>query len=98
MEIVFVTVIGAGLGALVRYLVPGRRSYGMALLPAVGGAATAAIWAILVWFGWAFDGGWIWAVSIAGGVLASVLVAALLPRARAAADTRALHALTGGRL
>ena len=98
MEIVFVTVIGAGLAAIVRYLVPGRRSYGMALLPAVGGAATAAVWAILVWLGWTFDGGWIWVVSIAGGVLVSVLVAVLLPRARAAADTRALHALSGGRL
>jgi len=98
VEIVFVTVIGAGLGALVRYLVPGRRSYGMALLPAVGGAATAAVWALLVWLGWTFDGGWIWVVSLASGVLASILVAVLLPRARAAADTRALHALSGGRL
>lgn len=98
MEIVFVTVIGAGLGAIVRYLVPGRRSYGMALLPAVGAAATAAIWAILVWVGLAFDAGWIWIISIAGGVLVSVLVAVLLPRVRAAADARALHALSGGRL
>lgn len=98
MEIVFVTVIGAVLGAIVRYLVPGRRSYGMALLPGVGAAATAAVWAILVWLGWAFDGGWIWAVSIAAGVITSILVAVLLPRARAAADTRALHALSGGRL
>lgn len=98
MEIVFVTVIGAGIGAVVRYLVPGRRSYGMALLPAVGAAATAAVWAILVWAGWTFDGGWIWVVSIGAGLIASVLVAVLLPRARAAADTRALHALSGGRL
>jgi len=97
VEIVFVTVIGAMLGALVRYLVPGRRSYGIALLPAVGGAVTAAVWAILVWLGWAFDGGWIWAVSIAAGIVASVLVAALLPRARAASDARALHTLSGGR-
>ncbi len=97
MEIVFVTVIGAALGALVRYLVPGRRSYGIALLPAVGGAATAAVWAILVWLGWSFDGGWIWTVSIATGVVVSLLVAVLLPRARAASDARALHALSGGR-
>ena len=98
MEIVFVTVIGAGLGALIRYLVPGRRSYGMALLPAVGAAVTAAVWAILVWLGWSFDGGWIWAVAIGTGVVADILVAALLPRARAASDARRLHELTGGRL
>lgn len=98
MEIVFVTVIGAGLAAVVRYLVPGRRSYGMALLPAVGAAVTAAVWALLVWLGWTFDGGWIWVVSLGAGLIASILVAVLLPRARAAADTRALHALSGGRL
>jgi hypothetical protein len=98
VEIVFVTVIGAGLAAVVRYLVPGRRSYGMALLPAVGAAVTAAVWALLVWLGWTFDGGWIWVVSLGAGLIASILVAVLLPRARAAADTRALHALSGGRL
>lgn len=98
MEIVFVTVIGAGLGGLVRYLVPGRRSYGAALLPAVGAAVTAGVWAILVWFGWPFDGGWIWTVSIGVGILADLAVALLLPRARAASDARALHALSGGRL
>lgn len=98
MEIVFVTVIGAGLGGIVRYLMPGRRSYGLALLPAVGAAVTAVVWAVLVWFGWPFDGGWIWTVAILAGVAADVAVALALPRARAAADARALHELTGGRL
>ncbi|MCS0499024.1 hypothetical protein [Protaetiibacter mangrovi] len=98
MEIVFVTFIGAGIGAILRYLVPGRRSYGLALLPAVGAALTAGVWAVLVWFGWPFDGGWIWTVSITAGIVVDLLVAVLLPRARDAADARALHSLTGGRL
>lgn len=98
MEIVFVTVIGAGLGGLIRYLVPGRRTYGLALLPAVGAAATSGVWALLVWLGWRFDGGWIWTVSILAGIAADLAVALLLPRARDAADARALHELTGGRL
>lgn len=98
MEIVFVTVIGAGLGGIVRYLMPGRRTHGLALLPAVGAASTAAVWAILVWFGWPFDGGWIWTVSIIAGVAADVAVAIALPRVRDAADERRLHELTGGRL
>jgi len=98
VEIVFVTVIGAGIGGVIRYLLPGRRTYGLALLPAVGAAATAAVWAILVWFGLTFDGGWIWVISLAAGVLASAGVGIFLPRARDAADARALHELSGGRL
>ncbi|QNO38274.1 hypothetical protein H4J02_04410 [Protaetiibacter sp. SSC-01] len=98
MEIVFVTVIGAGIGGVIRYLIPGRRTYGLALLPAVGAAATAAVWAILVWFGWPFDGGWIWVASLVAGALASAVVALVLPRSRDAADARALHELSGGRI
>ncbi|PZQ88140.1 MAG: hypothetical protein DI534_11745 [Leifsonia xyli] len=98
MEIVFITFIGAGIGALVRYLVPGRRSYGLALLPAIGAAASSVVWAALVWLGWPFDGGWIWTVSISAGVIASLVIALVLPRLRDAADARALHQLTGGRL
>ncbi len=98
MEIVFVTVIGAGIGGLIRYLLPGRRTHGLALLPAVGGAATVAVWAILVWLGLTFDGGWIWVVSLAAGAAASIAVGLILPRVRDAADARALHELSGGRL
>lgn len=98
MEIVFVTVIGAGLGGIIRYLMPGRRSYGLAVLPAVGAAVTAVVWAVLVWFGWPFDGGWIWVTAILSGVAADVAVAIALPRVRDAADQRMLHDLSGGRL
>ena len=69
MELAYVTVIGAALGALARYALPGRRSYGLFLLPAIAAAVTAAVWVGLVWLGWTFDGGWIWVVSlVAGGV------------------------------
>lgn len=98
MEIVFVTVIGAGLGGLIRYLVPGRRTYGLALLPAVGAAATSVVWAILVWLGWPFDGGWIWTVAIGAGIVVDLITAILIPRLRDAADLRRLHHLTGGRV
>ncbi|WP_166869508.1 MULTISPECIES: hypothetical protein [unclassified Salinibacterium] len=82
MEIVFVTVIGAALGGLIRYLVPGRQWHGLGLMPSVGAAATALAWAILVWLGFTFDGGWIWVISLAVGVIASVATALLLPRRR----------------
>ena len=97
MELAYVTVIGAAIGALVRYLVPGRRSYGMFLLPAIAAAVTAAVWAGLVWLGWTFDGGWIWVVSLASAVVASVLSAILIVRYRKNADKRLLHQLSAGR-
>jgi hypothetical protein len=97
MELVYVTVIGAVLGGGARYLLPGRRTYGVLLLPAVGAAATSAVWVALVWLGWKFDGGWIWVASLAAAVIASVAAALLLARSRDRSDARLLHQLSGGK-
>jgi hypothetical protein len=97
MELVYVTVIGAAIGLLGRYVLPGRRTYGILLLPAAAAAVTAAVWVILVWAGWRFDGGWIWVVSLGAAVLVSVLVPLLLPRSRDRHDARLLHQLSAGR-
>ena len=97
MEFVFVVVIAACLGAIVRYTIPGRDSHGAALLPAVSTAVTATVWVGLLWLGWTFDGGWIWAVSLIAGPAAAVAAAISLPPARARADEQLLHELSGGR-
>ena len=97
MEFVFVVVIAASLGAIVRYVIPGRASYGSALLPAIAAAVTATVWVGLVWLGWTFDGGWIWVVSLVAGPAAVVAAAITLPRARAHADAQLLHQLSDGR-
>ena len=97
MELAYVTVIGAAIGTLARYLLPGRRTYGMLLLPAIAAAVTAAVWVGLVWVGWTFDGGWIWAVSLAAAVAASIASAILIVRYRKTADKRLLHQLSAGR-
>jgi hypothetical protein len=97
MELVYVTVIGAVLGGGVRYLLPGRHNYGLLLLPAIGAAATAAVWAALVWAGWKFDGGWIWVAALAAAVIASVITALVLVRTRVEGDARLLHQLSGGK-
>ncbi len=76
------TVIGAGIGLALRYLLPQRDTYGILLLPAVSAAATAAVWVALVWVGWTFDGTWIWVASLGAAILAAVLTAVLLPRRR----------------
>jgi membrane protein implicated in regulation of membrane protease activity len=61
----------------------------------IGGTAT--VWVALVWAGWKFDGGWIWAVSLVAAAVASVVTALLVVRFRETADQRLLHHLSGGR-
>lgn len=97
MELVYVTVIAAIIGAGMRYLLPGHRAYGLFLLPAVAAAVTATVWVGLVWLGFTFDGGWIWAISLASGVVVALLSALLLVRYRAASDEQLLQRLSGGR-
>jgi uncharacterized membrane protein YeaQ/YmgE (transglycosylase-associated protein family) len=97
MELVYVTVIGAAIGLVARYLLPGRRTYGLLVLPAAAGAVTATVWVALLWAGWTFDGGWIWVVSLAAAVITAIIIPIALPRYRDAQDERALHQLTGGK-
>lgn len=98
MELVYVTVVGAGIGILLRYVLPGRGVYGVALLPSLGAAVTAVVWVGLTWLGWKADGGWIWLAALGGATVASLVVALVLSRRRQAADARELHVLSGGRL
>ncbi len=93
MELLFVTVIGAGIGFLTRYTVPGREHHGALLLPAVAAATTAAVWVLLLWAGLTFDGGWIWVISLAAAAIVSAALAVLLPRHRVEHDDRLLHRL-----
>jgi hypothetical protein len=94
VELLFVTLISFCIGLLARYVVPGRATYGVVLLPSIAAAGTAIVWVILTWVGWKFDGGWIWVASLAvGGVLALVL-ALLLPRTRHSNDDQLLARLS----
>jgi hypothetical protein len=97
MEIVYVTVVGAGIGLLLRYLLPGREVYGVALLPALGAALTAATWAGLTWLGWKADGVWIWVAALGAATVVPLVVALVLSKRRQAADARELHVLSGGK-
>ena len=97
MELLFVTVIGASLGLIARYLLPSRGTYGALLLPAVSGVATAVVWVALLWIGLTFDGTWIWVASLAAAVIAAVIAALLLPRRRSDADARLYAELSGSK-
>lgn len=93
MEMLFATLGGLFIGSLIRYVIPGRSTYGAALLPAVGAIVAAVVWAALTWLGWKFDGGWIWVVTLVASGLVTLALAILLPRRRRAADADLLNAL-----
>jgi hypothetical protein len=98
MELLYVTVISAGIGAILHFLLPGARaSHGVLLLPAVAAAVTSTLWVGLVWLGWRFDGGWIWVVSLVAGGLVAILSSLLLGRFRRERDAQLLHRLSGGK-
>jgi hypothetical protein len=96
-EFIYVAVIGLGVGAVQRYALPGRGSYGLFLLPAVGAVTAAALWAGLTWAGLKADGTWIWVAAIGGSAIVSAAVAVIVDRTRARVDRQRLHALSGGR-
>lgn len=98
-SLIWMTVVGAGLGLGLRYLLPNRSSFGVLLLPAVGAAAAAITWVALLWAG-VTDGEWGWTVwvgTVLAAILASLVVGVLVSRARTAADERVRHSLTAGR-
>jgi len=94
MELLFVTVIGAGLGMIARYVFPQRRTYGALLVPAIAAAATAVVWVVLLWIGLTFDGTWIWVISLAAALVASIVSVLVIPRRRDTADARLLAELS----
>ena len=97
MELLFVIVIAAGIGTVLRYVLPSRGTYGIFLLPAIAAIVTAVVWIGLLWLGWTFDGTWIWVASLGAGFAAALAAGIALPRVRASSDQRKLDDLIGRR-
>jgi hypothetical protein len=97
MELLFVTLGGALLGIAARYLIPRRATHGVTLVPAIGAGAAAVAWVALTWFGLAWDGGWIWVISLVLAGLAAAGAAMFLGprRERDDAETFARLAKVG---
>ena len=94
MELLFATLGGAILGLGARYALPGRDTYGVLLIPAVGAATAAIVWAGLTWLGWKFSGGWIWVVTLVAAAAVSAAVTLLVSRTRKNADVELLGRLS----
>lgn len=95
MELLFVALGGAIIGLGVHYAAPWRRERGVLLLPAIGVAVSALVWLGLTVLGWAWDGGWIWAVTLVLAAIATTVLAVVLGRVRSDADAKMLVRLGG---
>lgn len=93
MELLFVVLGGTILGLAVRYLLPRRDTHGVALIPAVGAAASAITWVSFTWLGFTWNGGWIWVISLVAAVLASCAIAYIFGIIRAKKDQTHLNRL-----
>lgn len=94
MELLFVFLAGAVIGLLARYCLPDRHRHGSLLVPAVGAAVACALWVVLTWAGLAWDGGWIWWITILSTILVAVVADLALGRSRRHADAARLATLT----
>jgi len=98
VELLFVVLISAGAGTILRYLLRGRETFGAALLPSISAAVSALVWVGLLWgLNWQFDGTWIWVAALLSGPIVALIVGANLPRKRREHDRETLSKLSGGR-
>lgn len=84
---------GVCIGLAARYALPWRSQHGSMLVPGLGAVLSAVIWVGLTWLGWPWDGGWIWAVTIAGTILLTVAFDLLLGSTRNRSDDEMLRRL-----
>ena len=95
MELVLIVTAAGLIGALVRYLVPGRALHGLAVLPAAGVIAGSLLWVILVWVGSPQNAWWSWAIAVGLTTVAVVVVALILPKRRQADEDALWAEMTG---
>jgi hypothetical protein len=95
VELLFIMLFGVAIGTAARYIVPGRDTHGVALVPAIGGVVAGVVWLALTWLGWAWDGGVIWVITLLVSAAVSFVAAFLLVRARTESDAKRLVALGG---
>ena len=94
MELLFVVLIGFCIGLGLRYLLPGRDTYGSVLMASISAAVAAVAWVGLTWLGWKFDGGWIWVASLGVGGVVALATTLFVPRTRRAHDDQLMQTLS----
>lgn len=93
MYILLALVAACALGIGVHYLLPRRTLRGVALVPAISTAASAAIYTIMQWSGIGEGNGWLWLASIAGALVIAAVAGAALTATRSRSDAAKKTAL-----
>ncbi len=86
-------VMGAAIGLVARYTLPGREWVGLFLNPLAAAAAAGLVWTIGALLGAGADNGWLWLGSLAAALAVAVVLPRTLPRRRARADAAFLAQL-----
>lgn len=86
-------VMGAAIGLLARYLLPGREWMGLFLNPLAAAAAAGVVWTIGALMGANVDNGWLWVLSLLAAFIVAIVIPRVLPNRRAHADERYLTEL-----
>lgn len=86
-------VLGAGIGLLLRYVIPGRETYGLLLLPALGACATAIAWVLMFVNSFSLGDPWIWLLSLVAAAVVCTIVPLVLRASRPRSDERRLERL-----
>ncbi|GAA1417074.1 hypothetical protein [Agrococcus citreus] len=87
-------VMGAAIGLVARYLLPGRQWVGLFLNPTASAAAAGIVWTILGLTGMSSDNGWLWVASLAAALVVALVLPRVLPVRRERADAAYLAELT----
>lgn len=94
MELVLIITFSGLIGALVRYLVPGRDRHGLFVLPGLHIAAASLLWTASVWAGLSPYSVWPWLVSLVLSTAGGVWLALWLPGRRDLEDQELLESLS----
>lgn len=86
-------VMGAAIGLLARYLLPGREWVGLFLNPLAAAAAAGVVWTIGALMGATVDNGWLWTSSLLASLIVAIVIPRVLPNRRAHSDERYLTEL-----
>ncbi|MGX9347449.1 hypothetical protein [Microbacterium sp. KNMS] len=92
MYILLAIIAAAAIGVAAHCALPHRELRGVALVPAVGTAVAAALYAILTWAGPGEASPWLWIAVLAAGAVAAVATALASTRIRARSDAAAAAA------
>ena len=94
MELVLVVTFAGLLGLALRYIIPGRKHHGFAVMPSAGVIVGSLGWLIAIWVGLDPSGPWGWVVALGLALVGTIGLGIVLPRRRTQADNALWSELT----